>query len=248
MVKQHNSVSPRAIVNTSRVGTDVKIGDFAVIAPNVLIGANTIIHQHVIINSGVEIGDNVEIHPGAVIGREPKGPGTLRHVPVFEPFVKIGKGCLIGAHVVIYYGVTIEEFALIGDAAIIREQCSIGRRCKVGQNAVLVHNVVVGDDSYVGNLVDLAGDTMVGSRVFIGACTVTANTNSFGSDYQGEPDRCAVRIEDDSRIGIGARLLPGVVIGRHSTVGAGAVVTRNVPPNATVMGIPAKSAHEDKSS
>ena len=238
-------VSPKASVKTDRIGPGAEIGDFAVIAPDVLIGANTIIHPHVIINPGVEIEENVEIFPGAVIGKEPKSPGTLKIVPVFEPFVKIGRRCHIGAHAVIYYDVIIEEFSLIGDAAKIREQCRIGRRCKVGQNAVLGRNVVVGEDSAIGNLVDLAGDTIVGERVSIALGTLTANTNSFGSGYP-ESNWSGVRVEDDSRIGVGALLLPGVVINRHSTVAAGAVVTRDVPADTTVMGIPATPVRKKK--
>jgi acetyltransferase-like isoleucine patch superfamily enzyme len=239
-------ISPNASVKTDRIGRGAEIGDFAIIALEVLIGANAIIHPHVVINAGVEIGENVEIFPGAVVGKEPRGPGTLRRQPTFESFVKIGKGCQIGAHAVIYYDVIIGEFALIGDAAKIREQCRIGCRCTVGQNAVLVRNVVVGADSYIGNLVDLAGDTIIGQRVFIAAGAVTANTNGFGSGHDKEPLWTGVRIEDDSRIGVGAILLPGVVIGRRSTVAAGAVVTKDVPPDTVVMGIPARPVRDKK--
>jgi UDP-3-O-[3-hydroxymyristoyl] glucosamine N-acyltransferase len=243
---QVSRVSPKASVNTERIGLGADIGDFAIIAPDVLVGANTIIHPYVIINPGVEIGESVEIFPGAVIGKEPKSPGTLRRPLEFEPFVRIGKGCQIGAHAVIYYGVVIEEFSLIGDAAKIRERCRIGPRCVVGQNTVLHTNVVVGEDTRIGGLVSLAGDTIVGARVFIASGTVTANLNNFGSDFPGELNFLGHRIEDDSRIGIAAVLLPGVTIGRHSTVAAGAVVTKDVPAEATVMGVPARAVRERK--
>lgn len=239
-------VSPHASVKTDRVGPGVDIGDFAVIGSDVTIGANAIIHPRVVINQGVEIGENVEIFPGALIGKEPKGPGTLKRQPVFEPFVRIDNGCQIGANAVIYYDVVVAEFSLIGDGTIIRERCRIGRRCKVGQNCVLVYNVVVGDDTQIANLVNMTGDTIIGDRVFVSSGVMTANTNDFGSGSSDEPEWSGVRIHDDSRIGVGAKLLPGVVIGRHSTVGAGALVTRDVPPHTTVVGIPARPVQEKK--
>ena len=69
-----------------------------------------------------------------------------------------------------------------------------------------------------------------------------ANDNTFGSFSYHEENLRGHTIEDDARIGSGACLLPGVVIGRAATVAAGAVVTKDVEPGATVLGVPARPA------
>jgi len=234
-------ISPNASVKSDQIGPGVRIGDFAVIAPGATIGADAVVHSHVIVNSGTRIGDGVEIFPGALIGKEPKGPGTLKREPRFDRFVEIRQGCQIGAGAVIYYDVIIEEQCLIGDAAIIREQCRIGRRCKIGQHTVLVYNVAVGNDTHIANLVNMAGNSVIGDRVFVASGVITANSNNHGSGHIVDSRLEGVRLDDDCRVGIGARLLPGVTIGSGATVAAGAVVTRDVMQGTTVMGVPARA-------
>lgn len=118
----------------------------------------------------------------------------------------------------------IESFACINNAV---GDVQIGNHTRIG-----LHNTVIGPVK-IGNHVNLAQ-----------GITVTALNHNFTDsnkriDEQGISTN-AVNIEDDVWIGANAVILPGVTIGNHCVVAAGAVVTKDVPPHSLVAGVPAK--------
>ena len=108
-----------------------------------------------------------------------------------------------------------------------------------------VGDVVIGDHTRVGLHNTIIGPVTIGNHVNLAqGITVTALNHNFADpnkriDEQGV-GTIPVVIEDDIWIGANAVILPGVTIGHHSVVAAGAVVTKNVPPHSLVAGIPAK--------
>ena len=106
----------------------------------------------------------------------------------------------------------------------------------------------VGDFTYFGELnnIRVAGVTRIGSK-----CQISQGVSIIGSNHStilGIPiidqpwrtDKVDVSIEDDVWVGANATILPGVTIGRGSIVAAGSVVTKSVPPNVIVAGVPAR--------
>jgi acetyltransferase-like isoleucine patch superfamily enzyme len=232
-------ISKYAVVKTEKIGNEVLIGEFSVIEEDVFIGNNVIIHPNVVISAGVIIKDGVEIFPGALIGKEPKGAGSLARTPVFERKVLIGANSSIGPNAVIFYDVEIGEQTLIGDGASIREQCRIGSNCIISRYVTINYNTIVGDRTKIMDLTHITGNCIIGNDVFISINVGTVNDNNIGKEGYSERVLGPV-IEDGAAIGAGATLLPRVVIGKNSIVGANSLVTKNVKENSLVMGSPAK--------
>ncbi len=233
-------ISQLAVVETTDIGKNVRIDEFAIIRGSVKIGDNVIIHSHVVINSGAVISDGVEVFPGAVIGKEPKGAGALARTPHFEKRIIIGENSSIGPHAIIFYDVEIGSNTLIGDGASIREQCRIGSRCIISRYVTINYNTIIGERTKIMDLTHITGNCKIGNDVFISITVGMTNDNLPGASGYDEERIVGPTLSDGAIVGAGATLLPGVIIGNKAIVGAGAVVTRDVPDNSVVMGMPAR--------
>lgn len=124
----------------------------------------------------------------------------------------------------------------------IREGASVGRGCSIGQGVYIDRDVTVGDECKIQNDVSIFRGVHVGSRVFVGPGATFTNDRipraSSGDDWLV----IETFVEDDVSIGANATIVCGVRLGKACMVGAGAVVTRDVPPNALVVGNPARVA------
>jgi acetyltransferase-like isoleucine patch superfamily enzyme len=227
-----------AVISTqAQIGSNVSIGPFAVIGA-ARIGDNTTVHSHAVIGDGVEIGRDVEIFPGALVGREPKGTGAASRPVHFTKVLKIGDGCSIGPHAILYYDVEIGGLTLIGDGASIREQCRIGSRCIISRYVTINYNTIVGDRVKIMDMTHLTGNMVLEDDCFVSCLVATVNDNvireGFGDHVAGPV------IEAGAIVGGGAILLPATRIGKEAFVGAGAVVTKDVEPQSQVTGVPAR--------
>lgn len=233
-------VSNLAVVETKKVGEQTNIDEFSIVRKEVVIGKNVHIFPHVVIDSGVVIGNNVRIYPGTYIGKIPDGADALAREPKADRNIKIGSNCAIGPNAVIYYDVEIGNNVLVGDMASIRENCRIGDFCVIGRHVSLNYNVIIGNNSKIMDFTWLAGNMKIGNNAFISGGVMTTNDNKLGEDDYAESVVLGPSISDLAKIGAGAVLLPHLIIGRNAIVGAGSVVTKDVPDNAVVMGVPAK--------
>jgi len=233
-------ISDRAVVESASIGEGTVVEEFAIVRAGAVLGRDVRIHPFVIIGDGVVIGDGTEIFPGAYIGKEPKGAAATSREIIFSHRIAIGAGCSIGPHAVIFYGVTIGDGTLLGDGASIREGCSIGSKCIISRYVTVNYNTRIGDGCKVMDLSHITGNATLEDGVFISTMVGTANDNKIGRSGYVEQEHRGPIVEAGAVVGAGATLLPNVRIGTNSTVAAGAVVTRDVPPNATVAGIPAR--------
>jgi bifunctional UDP-N-acetylglucosamine pyrophosphorylase/glucosamine-1-phosphate N-acetyltransferase len=177
----------------------------------------------------VEIAPDVTILPNTTIG------GKI----VIGPHSEIGpntrlRNARIGQHTVITESVIVDsaigDYASVGPWTHVRGGASVGTGARLGnfvevKNAELAAGVKAGHLSYLG-------DATIGARTNIGAGTITCN-------YDGKKKHRTV-IGEDAFIGSGSSLVAPVSIGNGALTGAGAVVTRDVPPGERVVGNPAK--------
>jgi acetyltransferase-like isoleucine patch superfamily enzyme len=220
-----------------------RISPLASVSGDSVIGPGCVIHPFSVVGAGVELGREVEVFPGALIGKEPTGAGATAREPTFAKHIKIGDQSSIGPNSVVYYDVEIGANTLIGDSASIREQCRVGSRCIISRCVTLNYNCIVGDRTKVMDGTHLTGNMTVGDDVFISVNVTTVNDNAMGQAGYTE-QVVGPQIADRAVVGAAAVLLPGVSIGESSTVGAGAVVTKDVAPGSKVMGVPARPVTE----
>lgn len=232
------------------IGKNVEISASSVIQKNVRIGNNVIVHPNVVIESNVVIENDVEIFPGTYIGKIPKGAGATARKIKYKKGISIGKQCAIGPNAIIYQDVKIGHNTLVGDGASIREQTTIGPKCIIGRYVTINYQTNIGKNVKIMDHSWLAGKMNVEDNVFISGGVMTSNDNNtsnlIGDNYiYKETDVVGPTIKKNAVIGVGAVLLPGVVVGKNSIVGAGSVVTKDVPNKSLVLGVPARLVQEN---
>jgi acetyltransferase-like isoleucine patch superfamily enzyme len=148
-------------------------------------------------------------------------------------------------------GATVGDFCVISDSEIgtgsrVYDQanlfkCSIGRHCKIDSFVYIEGDVVIGDNCNLRAHVFVSTGVEIKTHVFIGpGATFTNDKQPRVKEDRGEWTIPKTVVEDYASVGARAVILPGVTIGKNALVGAGAVVTKDVPPNAVVVGNPAK--------
>jgi UDP-2-acetamido-3-amino-2,3-dideoxy-glucuronate N-acetyltransferase len=127
------------------------------------------------------------------------------------------------------YGCIIGDETRIGVFVEIQVDAKIGSRCKISSHTFICEGVTIEDEVFVGHGVMFINDRFP-------SATTEDGRPQGPADWQVEPTRVCRR----AAIGSNATILCGVIIGEGATIGAGAVVTRNVPPRAIVAGVPAR--------
>lgn len=132
----------------------------------------------------------------------------------------------------------------IGDGTRVWQYCVIFPEAKIGKNCnicaqVLIENdVIIGDDVTIKSGVQLWDGTRIGNRVFIGP-NATFTNDLFPRSKQYPDQFLKTEIKDGVSIGANSTILPGLTIGEGAMIGAGAVITKSIPPYAIVVGNPA---------
>lgn len=205
----------------------------AVLAPDVELGHGVVIHP------GTRIGPGARIEDGAVIGKPPhlSAMSTASRAPLLS--AEIGKGAAVLANAVVFAGATVEAKAIIGDQAHVRERSRVGRGSVIGRGSSIDNDVVIGCRVRVQTNCYVTAHSLLEDDVFVGPGVVTTNDNTMARHAPGAPLRGAT-LRRASRIGGGVVICPGVEVGVEAFIGAGAVVTRDVPARAVMVGSPAR--------
>jgi bifunctional UDP-N-acetylglucosamine pyrophosphorylase/glucosamine-1-phosphate N-acetyltransferase len=170
-------------------------------------GRDVCIDINVVLNGNNKLGDDVYLGPGCVLTDCDLAAGTRVHPYSVLEGVKTTGACDIG------------PFARLRPGTVLAEGCRVG-------NFVETKNAQLGEGSKASHLSYL-GDSVIGSRVNVGAGTITCN-------YDGANKHQTV-IEDDAFIGSDTQLVAPVTVGRGATVGAGSTVTKNAPAGSLTV-------------
>ncbi len=197
---------------------------------------------HVVVYPGTAIGDGCTIEDHAVLGKSPRlarGSSSRGDVGRLE----LAQGVTVCAAAVVFAGASIHAGAIIGDQAFVRERTRVGEGSVIGRGSVVDNDVEVGARARVQTNVYLTAFSVVEDDVFVGPGVTTTNDDTMGRHGPQTPLRGAV-LRRACRVGARAVLTPGVEIGEEAFIAAGAIVTRDVPARAVVLGAPARVVRE----
>lgn len=207
------------------------LGDGVELPDDVELGANVVIH------AGVEIAAGCTIDDGAVVGKPPRLSARSRSRRQDDLPTLLGDGVVISAGAIVLGGVRLGERTFVATHAFVRERTTAGADCMIGTSTVLGADVELGARVKVQTLSIVVSGSRVEDDVFVGPTVTSMNDSSAG---RTRPQLRGITLRRACRIGGGCALLPGIEVGEDAFVGAGSVVTRDVPAGAVAMGVPAR--------
>lgn len=145
-----------------------------------------------------------------------------------HPTAVVDKGANLGSHTVIWHFCHIMPGAHIGSA------------CTLGQNVFVGNDVEIGDGVKIQNNVSVYQGVIIEDDVFIGPSAVFTNVNNPRAAVERKDEFQETRVGKGATIGANATIICGVRIGNYGFIGAGSVVTNDIPPYAQVVGNPAR--------
>lgn len=216
------------------VGADVEVGR------EVSFGAYVVVHD------GVRIGDGCVVEDHAVLGKRPRlARGSSAKGDVGA--LRIGDRVTVCSGAVVFAGADIGVEAILGDQSYVRERSTVGAGSVIGRGSVVDNDVHIGQRVRVQTGVYLTAFTLVEDDVFVGPGATTTNDDTMsrhGVGREGESPLRGAILRRACRIGGGTVLTPGVEVGEEAFLAAGAVLTRDLPPRAVAMGVPARVVRE----
>ncbi len=225
-------ISPHAVfVPTDMLGT---------LRPIVL-GDRCTISAGAILHGGTRLASDCRVEEHVVVGC-PEYGYAMRSIyqGAGEPTF-VGDEVVLRSGVVVYAGVTVGAETVIGHHTLLRSQVTVGYNSQLGHHLTIERGCRIGDGVRMSPATHLTAATEIATGAFLGAGIRTVNDKHL---IWREPDRQAEltppRFCENCKVGSGSTILAGVTIGAYCLIGAGSVVTCDIPPNATAYGVPAR--------
>ncbi len=202
------------------------------------------VHPTATVYPGTVLGEGVKVLENAVVGKQPtlSPRSTAKREPL--PPAVLGAGSIVSTGAIVFAGTEVGERVILGDQSCVRERVAIGDDVVVGRGSLVENDTTIGARTKIQAEAYVTAYSTVEQDVFIAPCVVTTNDNFMGRTERRLALVKGPTIRRGARIGGGAILCPGVEIGEEAFVGAGAVVTKDVPPRALVVGNPARILRE----
>ena len=198
------------------------------------------IHPSAIVYPGTVLGTGVKVLENAVVGKQPtlSPRSTAKREPL--PPTELGDGTIVSTGAIVFAGSTIGARVILGDQSCVRERVRVGDDVVLGRGSLIENDTTVGARTKIQAEAYITAYSVLEDDVFIAPCVVTTNDNFMGRTERRHELMKGPTIRRGARVGGGAILCPAVEIGEEAFVGAGAVVTKDVPPRMLVVGSPAR--------
>ena len=202
------------------------------------------VHPTATVHPGTVLGEGVRVLENAVVGKQPSlgASSTAKRDPL--PPTVVGDGTVISTGAIVFAGSRIGARCIVGDQSCIRERVELADDCILGRGSLIENDTTVGAGTRIQAEAYITAYSTLEEDVFIAPCVVTTNDNYMGRTERRKAEMRGPTIRRSARVGGGAIICPGVEIGEEAFVGAGAVVTKDVPPRMLVVGNPARVLRE----
>jgi acetyltransferase-like isoleucine patch superfamily enzyme len=186
------------------------------------------------------LGDGVKVLEHAVVGKQPtlSSRSTAKRDPL--PPTVIGDGTVVSTGAVVFAGSEIGARVILGDQSCVRERVRVGDDVVIGRGSLVENDTTIGAKTKIQAGAYITAYSTLEEEVFIAPCVVTTNDNFMGRTEERLALMKGPTIRRGARVGGGVILCPGVEIGEEAFIGAGAVVTKDVPPRKIAYGNPAR--------
>jgi acetyltransferase-like isoleucine patch superfamily enzyme len=184
-----------------------------------------------VIFPNVDLGKNVVIEDFCIVGLPFKGMSKERTI--------IGDNAVIRAGTYIYAGNVIGKNFQTGNKANIRELNTIGDNVSIGTLSVIEHHITIGKNVRIHTQVFVPEYTILDDECWLGPNVVLTNAR-FPRHPNVKNELLGVHIHQNAKVGANVTILSGIQIGRNSLIGAGSLVTKEIPENVIVAGSPAE--------
>ena len=198
------------------------------------------IHPTATVYEGTVLGEGVRVLEYAVVGKQPSlgARSTAKREPL--PPTTIGDNTVVSTGAIVFAGSAVGADCIVGDQSCIRERVAIADDCVLGRGSLIENDTTVGAGTRIQAGAYITAYSTLEEDVFVAPCVVTTNDNFMGRTERRKELMRGPTIRRGARIGGGAILCPAIEVGEEAFVGAGAVVTKDVPPGVVVVGSPAR--------
>jgi acetyltransferase-like isoleucine patch superfamily enzyme len=202
------------------------------------IADSAVVYPETVLGNGTTVADM------AVVGKKPSLSvrSTTKRTGL-EP-AEIGEGTIVSTGAIVFAGTKIGKRVIIGDQACIRERVTIGDDVVIGRGVLVENDSKIGAGTKIQANAYITNYSTVEEQVFIAPGVLTTNDNFMGRTERRHALIKGPTIRRGARVGGGAVLCPAVEVGEEAYVGAGAVVTKDVPARKVVVGNPARVLRE----
>lgn len=209
------------VSNTTLIHQSSFLSPYARLGMGVEIGAFSVVHGNVVLGDNVKVGAYCELGVETSLGDK---------TPLF-----IGDGSLIRSHSVFYESSSFGPGLVTGHRVIVRENTRAGTGLQIGTSSEIQGDCLIGDYVRFQSNVFVGKKTTIGNFVWLLPYVVLTNDPTPPSNVL-----LGCIIEDYASVAAASVVLAGVKVGHHSLVAAQACVTKDVPPNKVVAGVPAR--------
>jgi acetyltransferase-like isoleucine patch superfamily enzyme len=204
---------------------DVQLGAYVVIHPGTVVGAGCVIQDRVV------LGKPPKLAAHSMASREPPPPLVL------------SPGAVVCAGAIVFAGASLGEGAIVGDQAFVRERAVLGPKSVVGRGSAIDNDVTIAARVRIQTDVYITANSDIEDDVFVGPGVCTTNDSTMARHPDDYPVVGAT-LRRACRVGGAAVICPGVEVGEEAFIAAGAVITKDVPARAVMMGVPGRVLRE----